>query len=156
MKVRLLAAGTRLPDWVNEACADYTKRFGSDLKFELVEVPVSPRGPNADLARAMVREGEKMLQSIRADDFVVALEVAGQSMSTEKLAAWLGSRMLAGADVVFLIGGPDGLAKICRDRANLRLSLSALTLPHGLARVMLVEQLYRAWSLTRGHPYHRA
>jgi 23S rRNA (pseudouridine1915-N3)-methyltransferase len=156
MKLRVLAAGTRLPDWVNEACADYAKRFGSQLKFELLEIPVSARGANADIARAIAREGEKMLGAVRAGDFVVALEVGGKTLSTAEVALWLSARLQEGRDLVFLIGGPDGLASACVERANLRLSLSALTLPHGLARVLLIEQLYRAFTFGKGHPYHRA
>ena len=156
MKIRLLAAGTRLPGWVDAACADYARRFGSDLRFELVEIPLAERGARADLARATAREGEKMLGLIRAGDFVVALEVGGKPMSTGQLALWLEARRREGQDLVFLIGGPDGLAPGCLERADLRLSLSALTFPHGLARVMLIEQLYRACSVNKGHPYHRA
>jgi 23S rRNA (pseudouridine1915-N3)-methyltransferase len=156
MKLRLIAAGTRLPGWVDAACADYARRFASDLKFELVEIPLAQRGARVDVARAIAREGEKMLGSIRADDFVVALDVGGKSMSTGQLALWLAARMPEGRDLTFLIGGPDGLARGCLNRADLRLSLSTLTFPHSLVRVMLIEQLYRAYSLNKGHPYHRA
>jgi len=156
MKLRVLAAGTRLPAWVDDACSDYAKRFGSDLRFELVEIAVAGRGPGADVARAVAREGERMLAAIRDGDFVVALEVGGKAMTTADLARWLGGRMQDGRDLVFLIGGPDGLARACRDRADFSWSLSTLTFPHGLARVVLIEQLYRALSLKKGHPYHRA
>lgn len=156
MKLRMLAAGTRLPDWVNAACGDYAKRFGAEIKFELVEIPVTPRGPNADLARAVAREGERMLAAIRPGDFVVAMQASGKSLSTEQLSQWLRTRLRDGRDLVLLIGGPDGLAPSCVERADFELSLSALTLPHGLARIVLIEQLYRTWSLSKGHPYHRA
>jgi 23S rRNA (pseudouridine1915-N3)-methyltransferase len=155
VRLRVLAAGTRLPDWVDAACADYARRFTSELKLELIEIPLAQRGPRGDVARAVEREGERMLAAVRASDFVVALEVGGKSMSTLELARWLAARMQEGRDLAFLIGGPDGLAPACRDRAEIRLSLSALTLPHALARVMLIEQLYRAFSLHKGHPYHR-
>jgi 23S rRNA (pseudouridine1915-N3)-methyltransferase len=155
VKLRLFAAGTRLPDWVGAACADYAKRFASDLKFELKEIPLAQRRVRANVARVVAGEGERMLSAIRADDYVVALEVGGKSMSTEQLALWLGARMQEGRDLVFLIGGPEGLACACLERADLKLSLSALTFPHGLVRVMTVEQLYRAYSLNKGHPYHR-
>ena len=156
MKLRVLAAGTRLPDWVDAACAEYAKRFTGDMKFELVEIPLAQRGKRTNLARAMGREGEQMLGAIHSSDLVVALEVGGKSMSTGQLALWLEARMRDGRNLVFLIGGPDGLASACRERADLKFSLSALTFPHGLARVMLLEQLYRAYSLNKGHPYHRA
>ncbi len=151
----MLAAGTRLPDWVNEACTDYSKRFGSQPKFELLEIPVTARAASADVVRAVAREGDKMLAAIRADDFVVALEVGGKTLSTAEVALWLAARFQEGRDLVFLIGGPDGLARGCIERADLKLSLSALTLPHGLARVLLIEQLYRAYTFGKGHPYHR-
>ena len=156
MKLRVLAAGTRLPGWVDAACADYARRFTSELKFELLEIPLAQRGPRADVARAIEREGERMLGAIRTGEFVVALEVGGKSMSTVEFSRWLVAHMQEGRDLAFLIGGPDGLARGCIERADLKLSLSALTLPHGLARVMLIEQLYRAFSLHKGHPYHRA
>jgi 23S rRNA (pseudouridine1915-N3)-methyltransferase len=156
VKLRLVAAGNRLPQWVNDAYSHYAKRIGADLKCELLEIPVAARGPNADIARAMAREGEAMLRAVRPGDFVVALDVGGKTMSTEELAKWLRTRMREGGDHSFLIGGPDGLAPACRERADLRLSLSALTFPHGLVRVILAEQLYRALSFNRGHPYHRA
>lgn len=156
MKFRVLAAGTRLPDWVDKACADYSKRFCAQLKFELIEIPVTARGANADIARAVAREGQKMFGAVRADDFVVALEVGGKTLSTAGLATWLGVRMQEGRDLAFMIGGPDGLARPCVERANFKLSLSALTLPHGIARVLLIEQLYRAYTIGRGHPYHRS
>jgi 23S rRNA (pseudouridine1915-N3)-methyltransferase len=141
---------------VDEACADYARRFTSELKLELVEIPLAQRGPRGDSARAIEREGEKMLGALRDGEFVVALEVGGKPMSTVDLSRWLAARMREGRDLAFLIGGPDGLARGCIDRADLRLSLSSLTLPHGIARVVLIEQLYRAFSLHKGHPYHRA
>lgn len=156
MKLRLVAAGTRLPEWIDDAYAHYAKRLGADLKCELVEIPVAARGANADIARAMAREGEAMLRAVRPGDFVVALDVRGKTLSTEELAQWLRTRMQEGRDLSFLIGGPDGLAPPCLARADFRLSLSALTFPHGLVRVLLAEQLYRASSFNRGHPYHRA
>ena len=97
-----------------------------------------------------------MLAAIDPADYVVALDVTGKSLSTEQLAKWLAERLGDGRDVLFLVGGPDGLAPECLQRANLRLSLSAFTLPHALVRVVLAEQIYRAQSVLKGHPYHRA
>jgi 23S rRNA (pseudouridine1915-N3)-methyltransferase len=155
MRWRLIAAGTRLPAWVNDGCSDYAARFGPELRFELREIQVSPRGRGADSARAREREGERMLAAIDAGMFVVTLEVGGRSMSTGALAAWMAMRQQEGRDVALLIGGPDGLAAACLARAELRWSLSPLTFPHGLVRVMVVEQLYRAQSILKNHPYHR-
>ncbi len=143
MRVRLIAAGTRLPDWINEGVAEYAKRFGRGLKFELVEVPAG-------------KQGEPMRAAIGAGDYVVALEVAGRALSTPELAQWLAARLAGGRDLAFLIGGSEGLDARLSARVDFRWSLSPLTWPHGLARVMVAEQLYRAHSLLQGHPYHRA
>jgi|SRR6185295_13957297 23S rRNA (pseudouridine1915-N3)-methyltransferase len=156
MRIELLALGTRMPDWVDAGVKDYIRRFGAELRFELREIPLARRGRDASAARAVVDEGERMLAGIRADAFVVALDVTGKMFSTEQLSGWLRERMRAGRDVTFLIGGPDGLAPDCLKRSDLRWSLSALTLPHALVRIVVAEQLYRALSLLRGHPYHRA
>lgn len=143
MKIRLIAVGTRLPDWIDAGVAEYARRFGRGLRFELVEIPLA-------------REAERMRAAIGRADHVVALEVTGQSLATPALAAWLAARMAGGKDLAFLIGGPDGLEPALSKAADFRWSLSPLTFPHALVRVMVVEQLYRAHSLLQGHPYHRA
>ena len=144
----------RLPEWIDAGFRDYQKRLSKPLVLCLEEIPVARRiGQNAD--QAIAREGQAMLAAIGKADFVVQMQVTGRSMSTEQLAAWLKTRMQAGRDLAFLIGGPDGLAPACRERADFSWSLSALTFPHALARVILAEQLYRAASLNAGHPYHR-
>ena len=143
MRIRLIAAGTRLPEWIDEGVAEYGRRFGRGLKFELIEVPLA-------------RESERMRAAIGAHDYVVALEVGGRSMTSPELAKWLQARMAGGRDVALLIGGPEGLDAELSGRADFRWSLSSLTWPHGLVRVMVAEQLYRAHSLLQGHPYHRA
>ena len=156
MKCRVIAAGTRLPSWVDAGFLDYQKRLKKPISIELQEIPVATRGGSVSTARAVEREGQAMLAAIAKDDYVVALEVTGKPLSTEGLAQWLQTRMLEGGNIAFLIGGPDGLMSQCRERASRSWSLSALTFPHGLVRVMLAEQLYRAASLLAGHPYHRA
>ena len=138
MRVRLIAAGTRLPDWVNEGYAGYARRLVG-FRLELVEVSVPQR----------------MQKLIDPRDYVVALEVTGRAMTTAELARWLESRLAGGRDLAFMIGGPDGLAPELLERADFRWSLSPLTWPHGLARIMVAEQLYRAQSMLKGHPYHR-
>ena len=156
MKCRLIAAGTRLPDWINAGVHDYQKRLKKPISLEVVEIAVAGRGLVANAERAMHKEGEAMLSALGKEDFVVALEITGRAMSTPDLAAWLTARMRGGGNVAFLIGGPDGLAEGCRQRAKLSWSLSPLTFPHALVRVILAEQIYRAASLIAGHPYHRA
>ncbi len=156
MKCQLIAAGTRLPDWVNQGFREYQKRLRAPLKLDLTEIPVATRRGGENPQRAMMREGENMLAALGRDDYVVALEVSGKSMSTEQVSAWLAERLRDARPLALLIGGPDGLADTCRARAAHSWSLSPLTLPHALARVVLAEQLYRAMSLLAGHPYHRA
>jgi 23S rRNA (pseudouridine1915-N3)-methyltransferase len=142
VRIRLIAAGTRLPAWIDAGVADYAKRFAHGLKFELTEIPLA-------------RLAERMPAAIGARDYVVALEVTGRAMTTPELARWLAERRAGGRNLAFLIGGPDGLDPALAARADFRWSLSPLTFPHALVRVMVVEQLYRAQSLLQGHPYHR-
>jgi 23S rRNA (pseudouridine1915-N3)-methyltransferase len=156
MKCRLIAAGTRLPDWVNDGFREYQKRLRTPLVLELHEIAVATRRAGETPDRAIQREGADMLAALGKDDYVVALEITAGTMSTEQLSAWLAERMRDGRSLALLIGGPDGLSPQCRERADQRWSLSPLTLPHGLVRVVVAEQLYRAMSLLAGHPYHRA
>lgn len=150
----LLAAGTRLPDWVNSGFEEYAGRLGKDYRLELKEIALGQRSAGAPQL-AIAREGERMLSGLPAGCYVVALQVDGRSMSSEQLAKFLQSRAQEGRDVAFCIGGPDGLAPQIDLRADLRWSLSALTLPHALARVVVAEALYRAVSIIKRHPYHR-
>jgi 23S rRNA (pseudouridine1915-N3)-methyltransferase len=155
MRVRLIAVGTRVPGWVREACEDYITRLGSRLPVAVTEIGTSPRTGAASALQAVAREGERLLAALRRDDYLVALDERGAEFSTRELAAWLKTRMQEGQDLAFVIGGPDGLAPQVLARSALRWSLSRLTLPHALVRVLLLEQLYRAHSLLSGHPYHR-
>lgn len=155
MKFRIVAVGQRPPDWVAAGFADYARRMPRELTLTLTEIPVASRR-QLPVERARRLEGERMLGELSGRDWVVALDVEGRAVATEDLANRLGSWQMQGRDVAFLIGGPDGLDPACLARADERLSLSALTFPHGLVRIMLAEQLYRAWTLRSGHPYHRA
>lgn len=155
MRMFLLAAGTRLPGWVNEGYNDFASRLTADYRLELKEIPLGQRS-GGESRQAIVKEGEKMLAALPASAYVVALQVGGRAMSSEQLAQFLQARARDGRDVAFCIGGPEGLAPQVDARADLRWSLSPLTLPHALARVVVAEALYRAVMITKGHPYHRA
>ena len=155
MRVRLLAAGTRLPAWINAGYVEYARRMPPEAPLELVEIAVGRGGGQGARVKATRDEGERMLAQLTPRQWVVALDVGGKALDTPGLARWWATRQRDGRDVTFLIGGPDGLAAEVLERADERMSLSALTLPHGLVRVVLAEQLYRALSLLKGHPYHR-
>ena len=154
MLMRLIAAGTRMPDWVDAGYADYAGRLRGDYRLELAEIALGQRG-RGDTAKAVATEGSRMLAAAGERCCLVALQVGGRSLTTEQLAHWLDERSRDGQPLAFCIGGPDGLAPEVDARARLRWSLSALTLPHGLARVVVAEALYRAVSVLKGLPYHR-
>ncbi len=156
MRLRIVAAGNKMPEWVETASQQYAQRMPRECPLEIQPISLGKRGRGSDPARAIADEGQRMLAAVKARDRVVAMEVGGPSYSTEALAAAMQQWLNDGRDLAFLIGGPDGLAGECIARADQKWSLSALTLPHGLVRVILAEQLYRAWSLLQGHPYHRA
>ena len=147
--------GTRPPAWVREACADYSRRLESRLKVTLVEIEPGRRTAGRSPRKAVETEARKLLTALRPGEWVVALDERGTQMSTRELADWLAGRMREGRDLAFLIGGPDGFAAEVAARSDITLSLSRLTLPHALVRVVLAEQLYRAMTLLTHHPYHR-
>jgi 23S rRNA (pseudouridine1915-N3)-methyltransferase len=155
MRLHLIAIGPRQPAWVSTAFLDYARRLPAECRLEVTELPLGPRSKEQDAGRALNAEAQRMERTIRPDDWVVALDERGQSWTSRVLAARLEAWMASGRDVALLMGGPDGLAPACKMRAHEQWSLSPLTLPHGLARVVMAEALYRAHSLLRGHPYHR-
>jgi 23S rRNA (pseudouridine1915-N3)-methyltransferase len=156
MRARLIAIGERMPAWVAEGFAEYRKRLSHDLPLELTELKPGARGKGRDDARAMHDEGVAMLAALPRDTHVIALDGRGKAWSSEELAEQLAKWRMAGRDLAFLIGGPDGHAPEVVARADQKWSLGPLTLPHMLVRLVLVEQLYRATTLLAGHPYHRA
>jgi 23S rRNA (pseudouridine1915-N3)-methyltransferase len=155
MRVRLIAVGTRMPAWVEAGFAEYAQRLPRELRLELVEIAVEARGKNADIARLREAEGEKMLRAAGASR-IVAFDERGETLDTIGWSKAIPQWLRDGRDVALLVGGPDGLSPACLAAATSRWSLSRLTFPHPLVRVLIAEQLYRGWSVTQNHPYHRA
>lgn len=156
MRFQLLTVGTRLPAWVNDGYAEYQKRLPRECELELIELPLGRRTAKQSPQRAIQDEGDRMLARIASGSEVVALDERGKSWNTQQLADRMRDWVREGSKVTLLVGGPDGLDPRCRECAHSLWSLSPLTLPHGMVRVMLAEQIYRAWSLLHNHPYHRA
>ena len=156
MQINLLAVGTRMPAWIDEGYREYARRMPRECSLVLNQIPLAQRSKSQAIERAVNEEGKRMLAALSDRQQVIALDVKGRSWSTEQLAQQLDNWKQDGRDISLLVGGPDGLATECLQRAEQVWSLSSLTLPHPLVRVLLAEQLYRAWSLNSGHPYHRA
>ena len=155
MKLLVIAVGQRVPDWAQTAWADYAKRFPPELRLELKAIKTEPRSGGKTTEQIMTAERQRIEAAIPAGTHVVALDERGSALTTAALAAKLNQWQGQGGDVALLIGGPDGLHPALRQAAHERIRLSDLTLPHAMVRVLLVEQLYRAWSINAGHPYHR-
>lgn len=145
-----------MPSWVQAGYDEYAGRMTRECRLELREIPLGRRTRGSNASLAIREEGQRMLAALEDGDLPVSLDVTGRSLSTTDLARRLAGWMQSGRDVALMIGGPDGLAPACLERAEFCWSLSPLTLPHGLVRIVVAEQLYRAASLLRGHPYHRA
>jgi len=154
MKIRIIAVGSRMPGWVRQAFDDYTARLGPATRITLSEIDPGVR-TGGSTQKAIGAEARRLLAALREREFVIVLDERGIQMSTRELAKWLDERRREGLDLAFLIGGPDGHAPEVLARGDLRWSLSRLTLPHALVRVVLAEQLYRAHALLKNHPYHR-
>ena len=154
MKLLIVAVGLRVPDWAQTAWDDYAKRFPPELTVELKAVKTEPRGSKT-LPNLYAAERQRIEAAIPRGTRIVVLDERGTSLTTQALASRLTSWQLGGADVALVIGGPDGLEPEFRQAAHERIRLSDLTLPHAMARVLLIEQLYRAWSINANHPYHR-
>lgn len=156
MKVNLVSVGTRMPSWVEEGIAEYSKRLPADFALMLTEVPLAKRGKNTDIEQAVRKESEALLAKVKSGDYVIAMEVEGKPLDTAAMARRVDAIRLDGRNIALLVGGPDGLGAACLQRADEKWSLSALTLPHPLVRIVIAEQVYRVWSVLNGHPYHRA
>jgi 23S rRNA (pseudouridine1915-N3)-methyltransferase len=155
MRIRIIAVGTKMPDWVEQGYSEYAKRMPREINVEMVELPLALRSKNSDIAKAMEKEGEAMLATIGKGEQVIALDVKGKAWSTEHLAEQLATWKMSGANYCLLIGGPDGLAPAALALASVKWSLSPLTLPHPLVRILVIEQLYRACTILQNHPYHK-
>lgn len=155
MKLCVVAVGLRVPAWAGAAWDDYAKRFPPELKVELKAIKTEPRTGGKTAAQAMAAERQRIEAALPKSAHVVVLDERGTSVSTAALAERLTHWQSLGQDVALLIGGPDGLDPALRQAAHERIRLSDLTLPHAMVRVLLMEQLYRAWSVNAGHPYHR-
>ena len=155
MKLLVVAVGLKMPRWVDEAFAEYAKRMPPAAKLELVAVRPEPRAEGRTVEQMLSLEGGRIAAAVPERAKTVALDERGREFTSAAFARWMGRRMEDGIDTAFLIGGPDGLAAPLRDEAETVMRLSAMTLPHGLARVLLAEQIYRAMSIIQGHPYHR-
>jgi 23S rRNA (pseudouridine1915-N3)-methyltransferase len=154
MKLVIVAVGQRMPDWAQTAYDDYAKRFPPELRVDIKTVKTEPRGSKTR-ETLMAAERERIEAQIPRGARVVALDERGTALTTVALAERVKAWQLAGDDVALIIGGPDGLQPEFRQAAHERIRLSDLTLPHAMARVLLIEQLYRAWSINANHPYHR-
>ena len=155
MKIYLIAVGTKMPGWGSEGFNEYCKRFPRDCELILKEIPAGKRGKNADIARITEKEGEEMLAAVPHGAKIVTLDIPGKRWTTPELSKTLERWMASGQDIALLVGGPEGLSEECKAAASESWSLSPLTFPHPLVRVLVAESLYRAWSLSAGLPYHR-
>jgi 23S rRNA (pseudouridine1915-N3)-methyltransferase len=156
VKINLIAIGNKMPGWVDTASDDFVKRLPAEIKINPILLPLIKRGKNPDIPRIIRDESRKILNAVPKDSQLVVLDVLGQAVTTMKLSGMLETWLQQGQDVSIIIGGPDGVSDELLSKATLKLSLSALTFPHPLVRIILLEQIYRAWSIISNHPYHRA
>ncbi|WP_395344169.1 23S rRNA (pseudouridine(1915)-N(3))-methyltransferase RlmH [Ningiella sp. W23] len=155
MQIQVVAVGNKMPAWVVEGVNEYVRRFPPDCRLSFTEITLGKRSKSSNIEKLTFDEGQKCLASIPKGNQIIGLEVLGKQWTTANLAKQLESWKMDGRDVSLLIGGPEGLSKECKAAAHQQWSLSPLTLPHPMVRVIVAEALYRAWSLTQNHPYHR-
>ncbi|MFT5139984.1 MAG: 23S rRNA (pseudouridine1915-N3)-methyltransferase [Lysobacterales bacterium] len=155
MLIKVAAVGQKMPQWVTTAWQEYARRFPPGLRLNIAEIPMQRRGKNADIDRLRNLEGEALLGAVPKAAMTIAMDIYGKTWSTAELAKQFEDWMSAGRDICIFIGGPDGLSNDCLGAVEGKWSLGPLTLPHPLVRVVLAEQLYRAWSIVNNHPYHR-
>ena len=155
MNITVLAVGTKMPRWVDEAVGEYAKRFGRDVAYTLKEIKPEKRGAGVNAAQGMAAEEKRILEALPDNVFLVVLDERGKAPTSVELAQYMQRWQQDGEHVCFVIGGADGMTDALKQKARLMLRLSSLTLPHGMVRVLLTEQLYRAVSILQNHPYHR-
>ena len=155
MQIELIAAGTREPTWVTEGYKEYQKRLPKEWQLVLSEIPVAHRSKSQSVEKLKEEEGKKMLERVKSGGIVIAMDSRGSDWTTEKLAVRFTDWLQNANQVQLMVGGPDGLSKGCLQRADLTWSLSRLTFPHFMVRLLLAEQIYRAWSVINHHPYHK-
>lgn len=155
MNITVLAVGTKMPQWVDYAVRDYSKRFGREIQFQLKEIKPEKRGAGVNAEQAMAAEEQRIVAAIPAHSYLIVLDERGKAPTSMELADSLKKWQQQGDNLCFIIGGADGMTTNLKQRANMLMRLSSLTLPHGMVRVLLIEQLYRAQSILHNHPYHR-
>lgn len=155
MKLLIISVGHKMPDWITAGFGEYAKRMPREAKIELVELKPEPRTTGKTTAQIMEAEAQRILAALPQGCLRIALDERGEQPTTKRLAERMRDWMREGRDVAFIIGGADGLHESVKSSAQHLMALSSLTLPHAMVRVLLAEQLYRAYSLLHNHPYHR-
>ncbi len=155
LKITVITLGNKMPDWVNQGTHDYAKRFNDGIQLKLIEIPLIRRSKSSDLTRIMEKEASLIKEALPTGARLIALEIGGKSYSSEELALKITQLQQTASHLCFLIGGPEGLSQETLKLCNESWSLSKLTLPHPLVRIVLLETLYRAWSIINNHPYHK-
>jgi 23S rRNA (pseudouridine1915-N3)-methyltransferase len=156
IEIRIISVGKRAPSWIQNGCQEYLKRLGHELNVNLHEIQTPKRSKNDSIPSLLEKESELIQKDIPEKYHVIALDEKGQAFSTRDVSSRLDEWQLMDRNICFIIGGPDGLHHSIKESANELWSLSMLTLPHMMVRVVLLEQIYRAWCVLKGHPYHRA
>ena len=155
MQIHLIAVGNRMPEWVSQGYEEFARRMPPECRLKLIEIPAAKRTKAVDIKRLLAQEGERKLEALPKNALVVTLDVSGRRWDTQELAQQLDAWMHEGRDIALLVGGPEGLAPACREQADRSWSLSPLTFPHPLVRIIVAEQLYRATTILKHHPYHK-
>ena len=155
MQIHLIAVGNRMPPWVSQGYEEFARRMPPECRLNLIEIPAAKRTKAADIKRLLTQEGDRMLEALPKNALIVALDVTGRRWDTAELAQQLAAWMQEGRDIALLVGGPEGLAPACLAQAERSWSLSPLTFPHPLVRIIVAEQLYRATTILKHHPYHK-